>query len=225
MYRLLVAATSAWLLLVLAGRVPPIGAPGATARRTSRWGTLDCSGASVAGNQPLAPCRLIVPIRGPMRPDRLRVVRAALRRCADARRALHRDVALHIEVNSHGGEVFAAMEIGRLLRGVGASVAVERGAVCNSACVFVLMGAPRRSVARGARVGIHRPSLGDVRQEPNVDALADQLRWYAEQMGVSPAIVPAMMAVPSDRMRFLTVAELEAYGIRVSSDGGAQRTK
>jgi len=42
-------------------------------------------------------------------------------------------------------------------------------------------------------------------------------------MDVSPAIASAMMAVPSDRMRYLTIAELDAFGIRVSSKSGAQR--
>ena len=214
---------SASLLLVLAGSA--LAAPAATARRTSRWGTLDCGATSAAGNVPLAPCRLIVPVRGPIGPDHQRLVRAGLRRCDDARRTLHRDVALHLEVDSQGGEIFAAMEIGRLLRGADASIAVKPGAVCNSACIFLLMGATRRSVARGARVGVHRPSLGEGGRDTDVDALTDQMRWYAEQMGVSPAIVPAMMVVPSNRMRFLTAAELNAYGIRISSNGHAQGSK
>jgi len=213
MGRWLIAAASSSLLLVLAGSSRAIAAPGTTARQTSRWGTLDCGGAQVEGSVPAAPCRLIVPIRGLIGPDRLRLVRAGLRRCDDARHKLHRDVALHVEIDSEGGEIFAAMEIGRLLRDADASIAVERGAVCNSACVFVLMGATRRSVARGARVGIHRPSLGAGSRAADVDALADQLRWYAEQMGISPAIVPEIMQIPSNRMRFLTVAELREYGL------------
>jgi len=218
MPRLLVAAT-----LVLLSIAPTIAGPDTSARQTTRWGTLDCSGASVAADVQSAPCRLIVRIRGSIGADRLRLVRASLRRCDDARRALHRDVVLHLDLDSEGGEIFAAMEIGRLLRDANASIAVERGAVCNSACVFVLMGATRRSVAPGAHVGIHRPSLGDARREPDVDALADQIRWYAKQMDVSPMIASAMMAVPSDRMKYLSVAELDAFGIRVSSPGGTQR--
>jgi ATP-dependent protease ClpP protease subunit len=225
MHRLLVAATSASLLLVLAASASAIAASATTARQTSRWGTLDCSEAPVAASARPTPCRLIVRIRGQIGPDRLRLVRATLRRCDDARRALHRDVALHVEVDSEGGEMFAAMEIGRLLRAADASIAVERGAVCNSSCVFVLMGATRRSVARGARVGIHRPSLGEGGRGTDVNALADQIGWFAKQMDVSPAIASAIMAVPSDRMRFLNVAELDAFGIRVSSESGAQRSK
>jgi len=225
MHRSLVAATSALLLLVLAGSAPAIAASGATGRRTSRWGTLDCGEASVAASERPAPCQLIVPIRGRIGPDRLRLVRASLRRCDDARRALHREVTLHVEVDSEGGEMFAAMEIGRVLRGADASIAIERGAVCNSACVFVLMGAKRRSLARGARVGIHRPSLSEGGRDADVDALADQIGWYAKQMDVSPAIASAIMVVPSEGMRFLTVAELDAFGIQISAESGALRSK
>jgi len=41
------------------------------------------------------------------------------------RRALAREVKLHVDVDSQGGEIFAALEIGRLLRAEGASISVQ----------------------------------------------------------------------------------------------------
>src|SRR4029453_9239784 len=75
------------------------------------------------------------------------------------RRALHRDVDFHVDVDSQGGEIFATLEIGRIMRAEGASISVGKGASCISACVFLLMGAIERHISDDARVGIHRPSL------------------------------------------------------------------
>ena len=220
-----IAAGVSLLLLGLSWSVSAVAAERASAARTSRWWTLDCGAAQRAGDVRPPACLLTLRLHGAIGPDRLRLVQAVVRRRDGAQRSMHRDVAVHVDVDSEGGQVFAAMEIGRILRSEKASISVEKGASCNSACVFVLMGATRRSVARGARVGIHRPSIGEAGGDANIDAIADQIRWYVEQMNVSPGIVPAMMSIPSDQMRFLTPAELDAYGIRVSASGGAPRAR
>ena len=174
----------------------------ASVARTSRWWTLTCSDARTS------PCVLTVRLRGTIDDSRLRLVEEAVRRAADVHRALGRRIELRVDANTHGGEVFAAMEIGRLLRRESASIHVAPGAQCSSACVFVLMGATTRRVAAGARVGIHRPSLGDARSGALVEAITAQVVFYAEQMQVPNRIVDAMMATPADRLRYLTRAEL-----------------
>ena len=160
---------------------------------------------------------LTVRLRGRIDRSRLRLFEEALRRRDDAQRALGRRVELRVDAGTHGGEVFAAMEIGRLLRREAASIHVARGAECSSACVFVLMGATARSVAPGARVGIHRPSLGDARRGALVESMAAQVVLYAEQMKVPERIVDDMMAIPADRLRYLTPADLADWVV-VSTD-------
>jgi ATP-dependent protease ClpP protease subunit len=185
-----------------AGAVAAESGRRATTARTSRWWKLTCSDTKAS------PCRLTVRLRGKIDRSRLRLFEEALRRRGDAERALGRRVELGVDANTHGGEIFAAMEIGRLLRRESASMDIPPGAECSSACIFVLMGATARRVARNARVGIHRPSLGDARSDALVDSMNAQVVLYAEQMQVPERIITEMMAVPAGQMRYLTAAEL-----------------
>jgi ATP-dependent protease ClpP protease subunit len=191
---------------------PPISADTAlhaSSARTPRGWKLTC-------NDEPAPCVLTVRLRGVIDGSRLQLVKEALQRRDGRQRALGRPIGLKIDVDSPGGQVFAALEIGRLLRRESASLRVGRGAVCISACVFVLMGATEREVAADGRIGIHRPSLGDPRRDALVPDMAEQLAHYAEEMGVSRQIVDQMLAIPASRVRFVTTAELARYGLSIS---------
>jgi hypothetical protein len=166
-------------------------------------------------------CGFTVKLRGVLDGSRLQLVRHALQRRNTVRHALHRDVAFHVDVDSPGGEIFATLEIGRLMRAESASIAVGPGASCISACVFLLMGAIERHINGDARVGIHRPSLrapqaGRPRQggeDEIVEAMSEQLVLYAQQMHAPRTLIDAMMAVSPDRVKFLSTAELATYGL------------
>jgi hypothetical protein len=60
-------------------------------------------------------------------------------------------------INSRGGDVSAAMMIGRIFRQESAFLQVD--GVCISACVLVLAGAVDRFVKNSFMIGIHRPYL------------------------------------------------------------------
>jgi hypothetical protein len=189
-------------------------APHASAVSTSRWWTLAC------GDE--EPCSLTVRLRGAIDASRLELLRHARKRRADAQNALRREVALRVDLDSPGGELFSALEIGRLLRDERASVRVRDGASCVSACVFVLMGATARDFEKGARVAIHRPSLAtSERDDATVGAMSAQLVQYARQMNVAPGLVDDMMQIPADRLRWLRPADLVAYGL-VAADSIAR---
>ena len=190
----------------------------ASTATTSRWWKLTCGDAQPGGPAKPPACVLTVRLRGTIDRSRLRLVEEAVLRRDDAARALGRDVEIHLDVDTPGGEVFAAMEIGRLLRREAASIRIGAGASCISACVFVLMGATQRSVAPGARIGIHRPTLEDGGQDALVEAMSQQFVRYAAQMEVPRAIVDDMMAIPAKRVRHLTPADLARYGIPVAPE-------
>ena len=193
----------------------------ASTASTSRWWKLDCGQAHRSPDVDSATCVFTVKLRGVIDRSRLQLIRRALERRDAAHRTLHRDIALRIDVDSQGGEVFAALEIGRILREERASITVRDGASCISSCVFLLMGAVERNVSDGARLGIHRPSLGapgrvgprKAGEDAVVDALADQLALYAQQMNVPRAIVDEMMSIPAHRLRLLRSSDLAGYGI------------
>ena len=188
---------------------------------TSRWWQLECGKTGRTRAAGTTVCAFTVKLRGVLDGSRLQLVRHALQRRDTVRHALHRDVDFHVDVDSQGGEIFATLEIGRLLRAEGASIAVGPGAACISACVFLLMGAIERTISGDARVGIHRPSLlarqaGGPRQASDgeiVAAMAEQLVLYAQQMNVPCTIIDALMSVPPDRVKLLSTSELAAYGI------------
>jgi hypothetical protein len=188
---------------------------------TSRWWKLDCGKTGRKREAETTACAFTVKLRGVIDGSRLQLVRHALQRRDTVRHALHREVDFHVDVDSQGGEIFATLEIGRIMRAEGASISVGPGAACISACVFLLMGAIDRTISGDARVGIHRPSLrapqrGGPRQASEneiVAAMSEQLVLYAQQMNVPRTIIDALMLVPPDRVELLSASELATYGI------------
>ena len=209
-----------WEPSALLAHAAEAGAHASTAS-TSRWWKLACDEAGRQREAETTACAFTVKLRGVIDGSRLYLVRQALLRRDTVRRALHRAVDFHVDVDSQGGEIFATLEIGRIMRAEGASIAVGKGASCLSACVFLLMGAIERHLSGDARVGIHRPSLralqaGEPRhgsEDEIVAALAEQLVLYAQQMNVPRTIIDALMGIPPDRVKLLSASELATYGI------------
>jgi hypothetical protein len=130
-----------------------------------------------------------------------------------------------VYLDSPGGDVAAALEIGRILRREGMSATVERGAHCMSACVFVLAGAEKRRI--DGAVGIHRPRKVDIPNEPidpskvikEYEDSSDTERIYLKEMGVSTTLVDEMLRFEPDNIRVLTRPELEKFGLGESPAG------
>lgn len=196
------------------------GAHASTAS-TSRWWKLECGDASRKRAAERTACALTVKLRGVIDESRIQLVQQARLRRDAVRHALGREVGFHVDVDSPGGELFAALEIGRILRTERASISVGKGRSCISSCVFLLMGAIERRVSGDARLGIHRPSLGapgqagpkQASEDEIVDAMSGPLLLYAQQMNVPRKIIDDSMSVPADRVRQLSAADLAGYGI------------
>jgi hypothetical protein len=106
-------------------------------------------------------------------------------------------------------------------------------AMCNSACVFSLVGAAVREVDPSVRLGIHSASItfslrrvdssGHVIRTPTHVALKienralqenyDRIAAYMREMGIAPGLLEAARKIPSDRVRFLSRDEVIAFGI------------
>jgi hypothetical protein len=119
-----------------------------------------------------------------------------------------------IRINSDGGNLEAAMSIGRLLRKAGKSVSVEAGDRCASACVFILAGAVNRIV--GGDVIIHRPYLtedlpGSSGYDENYKHAAEIIRGYLAEMNIPPTLGERILAIPPDESQTLTAMELDRY--------------
>ena len=123
------------------------------------------------------------------------------------------------EIDSPGGDVNAAIAIGKMFRKENAHLQVDKDSVCISACVLVLAGAVDRLVS--GVVGIHRPYLVTTpRQSLTPDQIKDaykrmlqEIRFYLRDMNVSERLADDMLATEPERVHILTRTELKGYGL------------
>ncbi|WP_101925020.1 MULTISPECIES: hypothetical protein [Luteimonas] len=122
-----------------------------------------------------------------------------------------------LDIDSSGGMVEEAIRSGDVIAESGWTIWVREGAVCHSACVFVLAGGDNRLI--GGRVGIHRiirmSSSAVTRAELNRElrAVYGRVRDYLERNGAAVAVADMMMAVPNRSLRILSADELKLYGL------------
>jgi hypothetical protein len=122
-----------------------------------------------------------------------------------------------LDIDSAGGHVEEAIRAGDAMAEAAWTVRVRQDANCLSACVLVLAAADDR-IVRG-NVGVHRlmrdrsnaTSRAELNDElRNVNAM---VRDYFERHGVALAVADLMMTVPNRRLRLLSAAELDEYGL------------
>jgi ATP-dependent protease ClpP protease subunit len=124
---------------------------------------------------------------------------------------------LYFRLNSSGGDIHAAMEIGKLIRKARATCVIPSGEKCYSACVFVLSGAVKRTVI--GEVGIHRPystyvGRRDYESTQNEYRRTETaVRAYLREMNLPAQLFEAMVVVPPEKIRILSDKELEAFGL------------
>jgi hypothetical protein len=127
----------------------------------------------------------------------------------------------YITLDSPGGAVQAAMEIGRLARQHRLTALVPRGAACVSACVLIYAGAVVRNArTTGGRIGIHAPFLDtsgpgvteDVARKAYTSILRD-IKSYLLEMNVSERLADEMLKTPASQVRFLNSKEQDRLGL------------
>jgi hypothetical protein len=136
--------------------------------------------------------------------------------------------------NSPGGNVVASMELGEILRKLGAAGAVGRfgpasdrsgpySGSCVSACVYAFIGAAPRVVPKGSLIGLHRMSIierenggqsGPKETRNFADpAMIAVLTRYTARMGVDPALIRAAESQPADEVHMLTRSEIVRWSL------------
>jgi hypothetical protein len=124
----------------------------------------------------------------------------------------------YVRLNTPGGDITAAMEMGRLLRKEQASVHIDPDAVCYSACVLILAEAVGRNIQ--GSVGIHRPyfetpadPVSPKKIRELYQSMLEKMRLYLRDMNVSELLAEAMPRIEPENMRVLGIAALKAYGL------------
>ena len=136
--------------------------------------------------------------------------------------------SLNLQLDSQGGLVSAAMDIGDVMSKVksGSNAWVPSGSQCSSACVLILAAATSRytkdDVAQTqGNVGIHRPFEYEVSSLPasyseyltRYESVMEDMKSYFRKFGVSPQLVDDVSVIPSSDIKYLTTAELNGYGL------------
>lgn len=124
-----------------------------------------------------------------------------------------------VTLDSPGGSVSDALDIGRTLRDLDITTVVEDGAVCLSACPYAFVGGTGRTVAEDGRIGVHQHSFGESTVLPAFLATEDIQRGQGEvlehldAMGVDLRIMGPALATPPDEIYVLSVEELEDWRV------------
>jgi hypothetical protein len=152
-----------------------------------------------------------------------RIDAAAPGRLAEALQGV--DGRIAIWLNSPGGNLFAGMQLGRVIRKHGASTHIIDSRTllpgeCYSACSVAFLGGVYRFNDNGARYGVHRASLrgGPKIGDPDLDQdLSSAIRAYVREMGVDARLVDLWLKARPDEMYVLS--EREARGLGVVNNG------
>jgi hypothetical protein len=120
--------------------------------------------------------------------------------------------------NSLGGDLIAALELGREIRLAGWSTTIgtpglsflsHKPGECDSACTFAFLGGKIRSIAPGSLYGVHRfwgTLAGDIQQ--STQKIAGDLVAYIREMGVSAEMYTLMTQGEPDHVKYLDAATM-----------------
>ncbi len=124
-----------------------------------------------------------------------------------------------LRLDSPGGSVGDALAIGRAIRDAGIATEMESGAVCLSACPYMLAGGTTRRVDAEASVGVHQHYFGENTALPAFLAVESIQRGqadvvqYLDEMGIDLRLMRHSLATPPDEIYILVEEELVEYGI------------
>jgi hypothetical protein len=126
-----------------------------------------------------------------------------------------------IWLNSPGGNLFAGMQTGRVIRKHGASTHIIDSRTllpgeCYSACSLAFLGGVYRFNDNGARYGVHRTSLrgGPKAGDPDLDQdLSAAIRAYVREMGVDARLLDLWVKARPDEMYVLSEREARNLGV------------
>lgn len=134
-----------------------------------------------------------------------------------------------VYLNSPGGSLVTAMQVGRVIREhgfetrVGArtqDVARPGPGTCYSACPFVLAGGVSRGLEPGSSIGVHRAeNRVRVPDESDFQSVVEaQVVEYLAGMGISAELAAMMAGVPHHQIRELTVDDARRLNLLSAGD-------
>ena len=122
-------------------------------------------------------------------------------------------------LQSPGGSVQDALDLGRHLRDRGIATSVLAGEICYSACPYLFAGGTERRAEPGASIGVHQHSFGENVLLPAFTAIDDiqrgqaEVMSYLDDMGLDVRLMRHALATPADEIYILLPEELETYKV------------
>ena len=123
-----------------------------------------------------------------------------------------------VSFNSPGGNVYKAMDVGRLIRKLNLSTAQPRFQECASACSLAFLGGVQRYADPGA-IGVHKSSFNPdipMTAEEAVSAVQQgtaDVMAYISEMGADPGLLALAFSYDSNDIRYLSGSEMARFGM------------
>ena len=114
--------------------------------------------------------------------------------------------------NSDGGDLLAALIIGRTIHQKKFSTAVKEGGLCTTVCGLAWLAGVQRFLDPGARIGFRAAS--DPAEKASLEA-------YLSDIGLSPPAIAYIHAAPTEGMTWLDHAQAAKLGLAISATQGA----
>lgn len=130
------------------------------------------------------------------------------------------------KLNSSGGNLFAGIEIGRLLREHGLSTSVLKkskgedvSGYCYSACVYAFVGGYFRTLGKDDALGVHRFSNSSTSATDldSAQIAAGYITEYLNEMGINIRLFELTTRISSNQIYILSVDE--ALNLKVANNG------
>ena len=143
----------------------------------------------------------------------------------------HGEYIKTVVLNSPGGSVADALEMGRLIREKRFATAVEAGKYCVSSCPLVFAGGVDRRAGDKAIIGVHQVAAihsaanGPPRDEMSVaQNISARCQRYLGDMGVSLQVWVHAMETPHDRLFVFRPDELKSLNLVTAAAVAAPAT-
>lgn len=128
-----------------------------------------------------------------------------------------------VVLNSDGGLLHPAIEMGKIIKVMGYATAVVDDGVCASACALIWMAGDKRMLFTGGRIGFHAAYLNE-RGRPIESGVANALVGnYLTLLGASAKTVVFATTAPPDRLLWLSAANKDMAGIDFETIAPAKR--
>lgn len=130
-----------------------------------------------------------------------------------------------VYLDSPGGKIHPALEIGKMIRLKGFATAVQE-AECASACAMVWLAGEPRMMSNFTSIGFHTPYVIDKNGKTKSDVTHGALVGsYLTSLGFSQKVVMFAVTAGADDMRWLQKSTADQLGIAVTFTTAAQRRK